>query len=373
MYFLVYGSLFYSWILNYFSKDLGEKLYKILFIVLWLFLGLRYGQGTDYLAYCYIFNHISSLDDVIFNPNHLHSEIGFRFLCWIFNNDFVFFVFCISTFEMLMLYRFLNNYSDNKLLSLVLFFPTFYLVYYFSALREGIVIAIFIGFLLDDIISENWKRFVIIVFIASLIHSVALSLLLVPIFLKIKKRFHIGLIICSLIIGLVFSTGAFKNILVQLPVIGSAFGYYAQSASFSLLAFGERTITFLLLAFLFQDRTDEKLNNREDILFNIYTLSLIVYYFLSFSPNIASRTVCIFKVLETVLITYKINKINKLYVYIVIALTVLSSIMMFKNILSFIDQGEYKNINLWNYPYVTIFNQEDILYYRDSRLYDLID
>ena len=52
----------------------------------------------------------------------------------------------------------------------------------------------------------------------------------------------------------------------------------------------------------------------------------------------------------------------------------ISIVMTIKNINSYIEQGNYKNfVGVFNFPYVTVFNQEEIYSFRDSELYKLIE
>lgn len=226
MYLILTGILPISYFLKCLSKELGEKIYKILFGLLWLILALRYGQGTDFFAYQYIFERCNSFDGVIANRYQLHSEIGFRFICFLFQGNYALFIFCISTFEMIMLKRFLDRYSQDKLLSLALFFPTFYLTYYFSALREGLVISLFIGVILETIEKKEWKKFVVFTIIAMLIHSVAVVLFVIPFWIKIEIKDSYVIIAFSLIIGFILSTGIFNQMLISIPIVGEGLRSY---------------------------------------------------------------------------------------------------------------------------------------------------
>ena len=55
-------------------------MYAFLMILLSFILCLRYGQGTDYFSYYYIYNVQTTFENAINNPYHLNCEVGFGML-----------------------------------------------------------------------------------------------------------------------------------------------------------------------------------------------------------------------------------------------------------------------------------------------------
>jgi len=43
-------------------------------------------------------------------------------------------------------------------------------------------------------------------------------------------------------------------------------------------------------------------------------------------------------------------------------------VLYVKNVDSYLEQGQYKNAGIVNYPYVTIFDEEEILNYREDTI-----
>ncbi|MBR0385100.1 MAG: EpsG family protein, partial [Erysipelotrichaceae bacterium] len=125
-------------------------------------LALRYGQGSDYFSYERVFNNFGSLSDVLEGRNVLNVEIGFQILCAVFPLDYRCFVGVISVFEMAMLYRYCRRYSRYPMVSLLIAFPTLYLTYYFSAIRQGIVLAVVLGILLPLMEKKQFFAYLII-------------------------------------------------------------------------------------------------------------------------------------------------------------------------------------------------------------------
>ncbi len=377
MYLLIYGILFLS-SLKKNSKYFEGFIYKLLFVILWLFLGLRWGQGTDFFGYQYIFTHSRSWNQVVNNPYNLHSEIGFRFLCYLFQENYSLMIFFISSFEMLMLYRFFKIFESDCCLSLLLFYPTFYLTYYFSALREGIAIAIFIGLGLPWLIhKKNYILFLISVIISTFFHTSSIVLILVPLFLvfKIKPntKFFYIFIGFSLLFNVLMFTPIIKNTLQLIPVLGGYISNYASFQTITWTALLERLLSFILILYLGKVYTDDSFVWNS--LYSIYSGGFLLYVLVIGNPLTSSRLFAFFKVLEIIFISRYFQTKNRINNSTIICMFIfISLIMLVKNINAYIYQGEYiDSINIMNYPYVSIFNKEDIYRYRYDRLYELIE
>ncbi len=374
MYIAVLGGLLFS---NCFYKEKNknsDRLYKVLITVLWAFLAFRWGQGTDFFGYCYIFNKISTLSDALYNPLNLHSEIGFRFLCWAFHSNYSFLLFCIATFEMMMLDLFIKKHCENKILSLLLFYPTIYLTYFFSALREGIVIAFIMGVSLDLLLKGKYVKFVISILFVSLFHIVAVVFLLAPFFMRINARKKAICIIIACFIFLVLQLSAVRSLLEQIPFWGNAIAEYTAVSSVSIVAATERTISVALINALRKHCYEENGEKKYDLLFNIYFGGFLLYIVLMGNPLSSSRVFVLFKCLELPLISYYANRSGKYREVFVSAFIMLAVLLTIKNISSYISQGKYySQVNILNYPYVTIFNKDDIYMYRESVYYSVLD
>ena len=94
----------------------------------------------------------------------------------------------IALFQMLCIYRAIMKYSPYKLFSLLLVYPTIYLTYFFSAIRQGIVIAFFLGFMLEWIFTDKWLKYVVSCLVLATFHSSALVLLPLVFIKKINNK-----------------------------------------------------------------------------------------------------------------------------------------------------------------------------------------
>lgn len=324
-------------------------------------LAFRYGQGSDYFSYNYILKQIPTLSAAIHNTNNVHSEIGFRILCSLFRGNFKLFIFIVSIFEMYMLHRCISKYSANPLLSLILFYPTYYLTYYFSAIRQGIVLAIFLGILLPYFQQNKWIQYYVITFIAITIHSMAVILIVIP-FVKLFKLKHFLLMLLpSMGMGMFMVTDFGQNLLSKVPLVS----YYASDIGVSWMGMLERVIMLVgILVLSFLRGTKENSAETNDWI-KINVLGMCIYLALLPYALIASRLMMIFKVLEVIIYPNLFSDIKKIMKYIAILLILFASVMTCKNLNSYIEQGDYyRNVEFYNYPYISIFNADKIREYR---------
>lgn len=348
------------------SEKLNEAFYRISLVFLTLFACFRYGQGTDYFHYKYIFLKTNTLSDVIYNTAQVHSEIGARFIYFLFGTNYELFIMVVSIFEMYCLYRFLERYSQDKLLSLILFYPTYYLVYFFSAVRQGIVISILIGFLLEAYEDEDYKKYVLLTLLAASVHVSALIFLCFP-FLKIIKIKDIEKILfVSLTVGLCFFLGA-QLLYGKLP---SSLSFYAVD-SIGLFSLLSRLIYLFLILVLVMNIDKDSLTEVDVFFLRILVFSLVIYLLLLPFTIIASRFNYLLRVVEVVVFPSLIMKNNcrftalpKLMIVVVIGLSVAFT---YKNISGFLNEADYEYINSpLEYPYITVFNKDDLFYYRSE-------
>ena len=85
MYHLLFVILLIFSFFEFFGKS-NKVIEKSLFILLLLFVTLRYGQGSDYFNYIYLFNHsASNFDNALLNNDFsiITQEISFTALSYI--------------------------------------------------------------------------------------------------------------------------------------------------------------------------------------------------------------------------------------------------------------------------------------------------
>lgn len=338
-----------------------DGLYWIAFSVLGMMLCFRYAQGTDY--YGYYINYLQTpeiWDPIKLITTKIHGEVGWTLLCSIcrgFAVPFPALVFVISIFEMYCIHRFISGWCPLRVVALALMYPTIYLTYTMSTLRQGMVLLFFLGFMLQWICQNKWKRYLIATFVCALFHSSAVVFLVLFAVYWIRLDGKTALILVAL------SAGCGWMCSFLLPKISSVFATYAYS-SFSIMAIGERVASLAVILYIFWGDLKRKEHTKLWLLLQVYLYSMIIYAFLMWNALISSRFNIYFKAVEIMLFTtalirperfpgIRCHKRDAVAVYLLLLMVV----MYFKNINSYIIQGEYVDeINVINYPYLTIFN-----------------
>lgn len=339
-----------------------KRLYYISLFVLSVMLCLRYGQGTDYFGYFYNFLLTPSLLDVdALRNSALHGEPVWLLICAFFQTfhiPFEVLVFLISAIMMYCLHRFVTKYSPMWTVSLLLAYPTLYLTYAMSALRQGLVLMIFLGFMVDWLYQGRVKKYLIATVACMLIHSSALVFLLllgVRLFTLDTRKSLITMLV-AVIAGV-----ASSKIFVA---ISSSVAYYAD-AGISIMAVGERVLSTAVILYVFHDVLEGKAGAKNDkltFLLQIYLYGSIIYCGLMWSSLLASRFGVYFKAVEIVLFAVAAKDKTRMARTVALYILALTVIMYFKNIASYISQGNYcEAINIWNYPYVSVFWKELIV------------
>ena len=110
--------------------------------------------------------------------------------------------------------------------------------------------------------------------------------------------------------------------------------------------------------------------------YEYYSIGMMIFIGVSNMPTL-SRMIEYFGILEVIIIPnliYKISEKNKLYkiVFTIFAILVSSTIFI-KDLNSFLVEGRYYQKDIFKYPYVTIFNKDEIYLYRESSRVQIID
>lgn len=334
--------------------------------VITLMMCFRFGQGTDYFGYFYNFVQLNSFSDLFTAPD-VHGEIGFRVLCCLFPGEhFQAFIACVSVYEMLMFWLFLRQHSCNKALSLLLFYPTFFLVYYLSALRQGIVLATFMGLGIDLIERKQWLRYAALCVLMATVHTISLVWLIVPFVLMLRTNILLIALPAAIAVGLVSASNFFLNAVNRIGFLRSMIAPYLGNG-ISISAFSERlaSLSVILLLYL----TCYRGKQREHWWMKVYLAGHILFFVLASSQQLSGRLMANFKILEIMIVPDLLSK-KSLYRQLLTPYFILLSLLMFvHNINASISQGQYLNTNVLSYPYVSTFDQDKLWALRESDRY----
>lgn len=368
LYIIVGAFLLLCSIVEFTNKKASNQLYYFAFFGLLLMLCLRYGQGTDYFAYQYIYEKMPlTLEfSVLKKMSTYHAEIGWKVLCLLFRYlglNFYIFTAVVGTATMFFLNSFIQKYCPLKVTALFIAYPTLFLTYIYSGMRQGLAICAFLGLFLKWYFENKKVKFTIGVLICSSIHTSSLVLLLL-LFKNLKNIFfkwkHL-IVVAFWIVGLLFYMTGFN-----ITLFGRTFTNEGTSLSF--IAISERVLSYVILWVVYskyKQKTKEDNDFMDDMMY-MYSIGIIIYGLFLSMPTTSSRLCYFFKALELLIFTVMMKENKKdfpeastLYFYI----SALSMVMLLKNIDSYISQGNYYSyITLWNYPYNNIFVKKDYLY-----------
>ncbi len=369
--YIIAGIVLFLCSLHEFStKKTNKFLYTIVFIGLSLMLCLRFGQGTDYFAYQYIYEGVPitlNLSELSSSTTSIHSEVGWKFLCVIsrvMGLDYYTFVALIGAITMFFLHLFITKYCPLKITALFIAYPTLYLTYIFSGLRQALVLCFFLGVLLDLYFKKKYPLFLTLVLLCSLVHTAAL-VLLVLLIVPLKKFFirnQDRIILISWIVGILFSIFS-----IRMSILGRTFSNEGTLTSY--IAVAERILTYLVIRFVYNSY--KKINGKDNAFLDtiMYMFGIcMVFYGLFFSMStFASRICYFFKCMEIILLTTMLGYSKKTFpeaYYLYIYISLLTIVMLLKNIDSYISQGMYYDqySSIWTFPYNNIFIKEDFRY-----------
>lgn len=371
LYHIVFLALVAGAIAEHIRKKTPKWLFVALFAVLTAMLCLRFGQGTDYFSYASIYRYLPP-DPIAALDARNHSEPGWKFINATFKMleiPYPIFVSVLSLVVMLLFLRFLNRFcGERKLLALVISYHTLYMTYFMSILRQSLILAVLLGVLLQWLQERKFLRFYLVTLLLATVHSVALIIALLPLVRQIHMNIKqlVCLVALGYLMGIAFSAVNVGRILGQFVS-----SIYLTETDVSLVAVLERVLTFAVVTFCYYIYCQGLEPEAEDplhFIYKIYALGTCLYGVLMWSALISSRAVYILKVVEILLICVCIVKCRKSSFIVLSYCLLLSGVLYIKNVDSYLEQGEYKNANILNYPYVTIFNQKDILNYRTNTI-----
>lgn len=372
LYHIIFLWLLLCTVVEHIKEKTPNRLFLFSFLLLTVFLCLRFGQGTDYFNYANIYYALPSNPIKAALSTNIHSEIGWKVACGTFRAlgaSFPVLIFVVSVYMMGLFYRFLQRYGgERKLFTLFIAYHTLYLTYFMSVLRQGIVIATLLGVLLPLLQDRKYIKYCIITALLALIHSVALLLLLLPILQNLRLQFKH----CVALVALGFCIGVVLSVINIGTLIRRVISHvYFTDTDISIIAVVERVLSFAVVTFCYYVYSQGKEPEQTDFLcalYKVYAIGIFLYGVLMWSALISSRTVYILKVIEIILLCTCLPHCKKSR-HIVLLYCVLLSIGLYvKNIDSYLLQGQYQNATVLNYPYVTIFNQTDILNYRQDTI-----
>lgn len=356
-----------------------KAVYWISLLGLFLFFSLRYGQGTDYLTYMSIYANVGPLQQLPrYNAfQYGKIEIGVFYLMSFFRMlsvHYVLFIAIVTLCSLLCIDRFIRKFCALPMFALTFFFAIYSLTYMESAIRQLLALSLALGVILVDWSDGKRIRPLVCIVIASLLHTSAVVLFILPLLfwqthsmflLQWKLRTSVIwltlLAAASVVINFIDLTPLITLLPAQLSY--TILSYYSQSSQISMLAFANRSL-FMLITLALAHQSKDKLTNPEKLLFNLYCTGYGLYLLLISFDLIASRTNVYFRIVEIVLLPLLLLKNRDMVQRSIVALPIVLALLSFiyvKDIAAIMDFAHYYRHNPLYYPYITIFNSQDLL------------
>ncbi len=359
-------------------RGVNKPLYWLSLVVLGVFFSLRYGQGTDYLTYMGIYAAVPPLSSF---PNYLafqfnKIEIGYFYLNSVFRMlgaHYSIFIAFVTGFGLLSLNRFIRKFCPLPMFALTVFYAVYSITYMESALRQMLTLSIAMGFVFVDWHEGKRLRAIICIGIATLLHTSAAVLIILPVLFWNPRQLFIleWKLRTTLILAVLFAGAAavvnfvdFTPIINKLPsMLSYTIGSYYEKSGISYLALANRAL-FMAIVFALAWRAKDRLGRAEKLLFNLYMVGFGLYCMFLRYDLIASRTNVYFRIADVVLIPILFEKnrdlVKKTFVAVPVMMMLLSFLYV-KDITAIMDFAGYYGSNPLNYPYVTLFNAETLL------------
>ncbi len=311
---------------------------KLSFLVIFVFLAIRFDFGNDYMSYYKDFIILNSYSAIDFLDKTLYYEPGWLFLIKVFQ-PFGFFVLVmfLSLINCIIFYLFIKKFVPVQYFWLAVFIYVFtpgFMLVHASAMRQSIAINLFI-FAIPYIYKKDFLRYILCIVLASLFHFSALILLPVYflVFLNWKINNFWGSIIFIVFISLFIFGDKISPILFN--VIGNFFQDYE-------LYIGTKTeigsgigVVFLSLLLIFVIYYSRFQNKQINILFNI---AIIGFMFIPIGLLLAmvSRISMYFTPATIIVYPILIANIKKpiprnTFTFFLIAFTIFNFITFFKS------------------------------------------
>lgn len=300
-----------------------NKIFTTFFFILSIIIpagvaGTRYNNGADYFLYMNIFETISSGQE-FFSVKEL--EPGFVSIvkfCTIISESPVFMYFLIAFIIIFLYYKGVWENSPGYCFSILLFFLTGTYFDTFDGLRQYVAAAIlFWG--IRYILTENLKKYFVVVLIASTMHIS--SLFMLPVYAIAKFKFNLKQAIIIGVIIIFVSQYIFQAVTYLLQF--TSYSYFLNSSEYfikptigSILYTSINTLIICIIFIIHRHR----FSKHDWIYFNA---QILTWYctLLSFSIPLAARLQYYFLPLELLILPNLIEKINsryKFFVYFVV-------------------------------------------------------
>lgn len=322
-------------IFNQFYRARTILLFGI-FVMLFLFAGLRYETGFDYHSYKYYFDTVSTISDVF--KGNIDMEKGYLLLNVIIkklNVNFNGILIVMAFMSLIILFSSYKKYTGYYIIAILIYLVRFYFIRDMGQIRQSLACAI-IMFSLKYIQEKNARKYIMAIIIASLFHRVALVGFIIYFLYKFRMKItnKVALLWILLSIMLGYLGVASKMIYVFSPILPIKVVNYLYSDFVYNLGILKNPVVlnqllFLFLGFKFRKTISNK-NKYFDLILLNYLISTVILIVFNDMAVFAGRISTVFATVEPILIAnllYSTQCKNKKFI--IFLLIIVYVILMF--------------------------------------------
>lgn len=318
----------------------------------------RFGQLGDYFTYYYLYTNPLLMRDPI-------SIIYASFLN-ILGFDYQGFITITELICMGLAFPFFYKTCQRSCIALLVFYCYTWMLCPMSALRQAICLSLML-FSYPLLVEGKRNLFLGVVLFGSFIHLSFFSVLLIGIFYDKKWFDHPLMLYIVLLSTLLMFSGA--------DLLSEFRTYFAEDRSVSFdeqMPFANLFQLFLRLLIIlpiFLFKPDYWSNGY--FAKSICIIGYILYCLLSADLLVAGRMEYFFRTFLCLFVAYlSFNCTSKFRRTVLFFFVLVHVILFFKNIGGAISQGDYKgSVTIFNYPYISIFDKQELEYYSTMEKY----
>lgn len=300
--------LFFVIVWVYFEKlTLNRQAFWIPLFVLAMFAGMRSSNvGTDTENYTY--NYILRIDQDYYDFND-NIEKGYQLLDYLiigFSYNYFWLLFLTAFFIVFSYLRIIKNYSENYLLSIVLFITLGLYTFLFNGLRQALAMAI-MAYSVKYLLEEKVLAYLLVCIIASTFHISAL--IMIPFYFLVNL--NLSVVYKIILVGL--GGGVLSSIAIQyMAQNNQRYEAYTESGEFAgLYTLGFYIINAIILFLIncklkISDNSFKKFSS----LYYMGVALLIPIAFLGVNPSGPQRIIGYFSWTLIFLFPIILNKLN---------------------------------------------------------------
>lgn len=369
MYYLIFILLLFGSLAE-FNHQKSDKIFNVIYIILSFLLIFRYGQGTDYFNYKSYYDEILQSENDIIMAFLIRSDWGYVGLNYIFvllGISYEYLVMFVSFMTMICFYPFFNNTCNKSITALFAFYCVIFMIYPMSSVRQGLSMGIFYGLMYPLLEKKSYTRYYALGVLAYLFHASSAIFFILPLLNKHTDTSRsLVLFIASIALILIGST-----LITHIPLGPIQDRLLAHAGADEQNSIMPKLLRFMLVAPLFVLNKLSRKNKYINDTLNYINIGFFFYALTSFSDLVSGRLWAYFYGFFCLYLSQIIKLRSYLKKIAIVYYLLFVSFLWFKDINAVIGQGGYVNCNVLTYPYISLFEGDEVLdTYRKTRGYE---